>query len=141
MLYNKKKYDVIIVGFGLVSKLLISSISSLDIKICVINRKIDVPQFNIKRGIALNYTSCLFLRKIKLFEKIKPYINKIEKISISENKHRFKVNLKSEDVNNEYLSYVIEESILQKLIVDSINYNKLRNHINGRVKWNKPRFS
>jgi len=137
-MYLNKKFDIVIFGFGLVSKLFLYSISHLNLKIAVINRKRkhSLP-FETKRGIALNYSSCQYLEKIGISELLESNANEIKQIFISEHGGKSKIELHSKHIRKKFLSKVLEESHLEKFFLEKLRYKNIfffNNHVIRKMK-------
>ena len=139
-MYSNRSFDLVILGFGLVSKLFLQSISRLNLKIAIINRKpADTNQVknSMRRGIALNYSSLQFLKRMHMMDGIKKYGNKIENILISEKNFTHKISISARDIKNDYLSYVVEESYLEKCFLEKIKFKNIyffNNYILSQIK-------
>lgn len=133
-----KDFDIVIFGFGIVSKLFLRSICKLNIKTAVINRRPkNYVHRSIKRGIALNYSSCQYFRNMGMINDLELHGNKIKKILISEKNRPNKIELSSSDINSKYLSYVVEESSLEKIFLSNIDYSNtyfFNNYVLYKIK-------
>merc|ERR1711976_84148 len=143
--YSSKKFDIVVFGFGLVSKLFLYSISNLNLKVAVINRQRDYNfRSNTKRGIALNLSSCKYLENIGMSNLLNLYSNKINQILISEKNSKYHINLRTQDINRKFLSKLIEESYLEKFFLEKLKYEKIyffNNYVIDKMKkikngWN-----
>ena len=121
-----KEFDVIIFGFGLVAKLFLCSVSKLNLKIGIINRKFNNNnKSEVKRGIALNHSSCEFFKTTDILRKIRLSGNKIDRIQVLEKNSISKVDLDARNIRAAFLSYVIEESHLEKIFLDEVSYKNI----------------
>ena len=117
---SHKNYDIVIIGGGLVGASMAAALSSLELKIALI----DAFQFNTQetlpayddRSIALSYGSSLIYQGIGIWEAIKDSTAPIQHIHVSDKGHLGATRLHAEKEQVPALGYVIESRILGRAL-------------------------
>ena len=90
------RYDLIIVGAGLVGASLAIALQHSGLRIALIEAKL--PQHNDPRLFALNECSCQFLKNLHVWEKLSAHAAPIQKVHVSHQGHFGVVRLTARDV-------------------------------------------
>ena len=117
-------YDVVIIGGGMVGASLACALSSLPLKIAIIEafpfRSNQQPSYD-ARSIALAHGSQKIFSTLNLWNNLKEEVTPIEHIHVS-NKGQYGVTrLHAKDENLSALGYVIENRILGNALLEKIN--------------------
>src|SRR5665213_1277988 len=99
------RYDLIIVGGGLVGAGLAVALRNTDLRIALIDAK--MPDNNDPRLFALNHYSCQFLDNLGVWDHLIPFAAPIHQVHVSSRGHFGVVRLNREDVKLQSLGHVI----------------------------------
>ncbi len=121
-------YDLIIIGAGLVGAGLAAALQSQSPntawRIAIVDAR--VPNHQDPRLFALNYASCEFLKKIKIWDELVEHAAPIQQVHVSRRGHFGAVRLKQEDLsiipngNTSYLGQVIPAYLIEKTIDEKL---------------------
>tara|TARA_B100000029_G_C17598866_1_gene965111 strand:+ start:1944 stop:3116 length:1173 start_codon:yes stop_codon:yes gene_type:complete len=121
--------EILIIGSGLVGLVVAHSLSSLNYKLTIVDRKktIDTKKyFSDTRTTAVSEGSKIFLEKLSLWSFLEPYCEPIKQIKVYDRSSKNKIlfNNYKEDSN---LGYVIENKIFSKILLDKLKNKKNTN--------------
>lgn len=113
------KYDIAIVGGGMVGAALGCALSNSSLRIALI----DAAAFhtNDHRLIALNYASCEFLKKISVWSELVPYAEAIHEVHVSNRGHFGTTRLSAAEMGVKQLGYVVPASEINKTLFSRLN--------------------
>ncbi len=116
------KFDIIIVGGGLVGASLATCLRHLPLKIAIIETKPQtIPAANDKRVIALNYVSRRIFEGMEVWHRIQPHTETIKHIHVSNRNHFGIARLSHHLLNLPALGYVVRAKYIgQGLNLDGI---------------------
>jgi 2-octaprenyl-6-methoxyphenol hydroxylase len=113
-----QRYDLIIVGGGLVGAGLAAALRRSDLQIALIDARL--PSNDDPRLFALNAGSCQFLENLDLWPKLKAYAAPIHQVHVSNHGHFGSVRLNREDVGLPALGYVIPAKHIEAALNDEL---------------------
>jgi len=99
------RYDLIIVGGGLVGAGLALALHQTGWRIALVNAK--TPSNEDPRLFALNHSSCQFLKNLKVWSALAAHAEAIQQVHVSHQGHFGSVRLQSKEVDLETLGHVI----------------------------------
>jgi 2-octaprenyl-6-methoxyphenol hydroxylase len=99
------KYDIAIVGGGLVGASFACALQNSFLRVALIDAAHSHAEDH--RLIALNYASCIFLKKLNLWSKLSPHATPIQEVHVSNRRHFGTTRLTAEEMNLEQLGHVI----------------------------------
>ena len=103
-----EKYDIAIIGSGLVGSSLAHGLKHADKKIVLIDAKPLHPLDETKtRPISLTHSSMCILKNLGLWEKLSPYATPIQTVHVSEQAAFNAVRIRASDYELEALGYVV----------------------------------
>ncbi len=114
-----KHYDVIVVGAGLVGRVLLRALKTLPLKVAFIEKK---HQTNVRdpRSITLSPSSQMLLKRLDLWAALQSHITPMASVSVSY-EARFGVShLKASEVSAQALGYVVPAQALHHVLQQSI---------------------
>src|SRR3990167_10782327 len=112
------RYDLIIIGGGLVGSGLATALKDLPLRIALIDaRSHDSIE---SRLFALSESSCRFLTNLALWEKLKPYATPIHSVQVSHEGHFGTVRFSSNDLGLASLGHVIPAHNIEKALDETI---------------------
>ncbi len=119
-----EKYDIIIIGGGLVGASLVAALKNhTDKKIAVVEahtfQSAYQPSFD-DRSMALSYGSRRIWEAIGLWNKLAPWIQAIKNIHVSDRGHFGVTRISHKEEQVEALGYVAENRVIGQLIMDEI---------------------
>jgi len=122
--FMTKKYDIIIIGGGMVGASLVAALKShADKKIAVV----EAHEFNSRsqpsfddRCIALSYGSRRIWESMVLWEKLEPEIEAIKSIHVSDRGHLGATRITRTEEKVEALGYVVENRVMGKVLMDEV---------------------
>lgn len=118
---TNKSQHIAIVGSGLAGMTLALALSQLSVNVTLIEAKPKRDyKPNLGKAIALNYASINLLKKLNIWETIKPDATPIEKVHISEKGRFGKTELDAAEVGYPALGYLIRESNLSGAIASAL---------------------
>lgn len=113
------RYDLIVVGGGLVGASLVLALQDLGKKIALIDARL--PSKNDPRLLALNDSSCRFLANLGLWEPLAPHAAPIHQVHVSHRGRFGSVRLKREDANLSSLGFVVPAYIIEQTLHAKLN--------------------
>lgn len=113
------RYDLIIVGGGLVGAGLAVALHQSNLRIALIDAKL--PSNDDPRLFALNSSSCQFLKNIKLWPKLAHHTSAIHQVHISHQGHFGAVRLNREEINLPELGVVIPARYIETALNEELN--------------------
>lgn len=124
---NRKNFDIVVVGGGLIGASMACALSHLPLKIAIVEafpfRSNNQPSYD-ARSIALSYGSKKIFETLKLWQSLKPDACPIKQIHVS-NKGRFGVTrINAHEENLEALGYVVENRIIGNTLLENISQHK-----------------
>lgn len=105
------RYDVVIVGGGLVGTSLAIALRNSDLKVALIDAR--MPSQDDQRLFALNSTSCQFLKNIDSWPALLPHAAPIRRVHVSRKGHFGAVRLHSDEAQLAALGYVIPARFIE----------------------------
>lgn len=127
----REKYDVVIVGGGIVGTTLAVALKNTGLNIAIIERQTLGMATNRTQAYALSILSGKILESIGVWRDIFPHIGKFKHIRLSDAFFPWIVKFKIEDLQTDYLGYVGEHSYilsaLQKASLSSSHITWLEN--------------
>ncbi len=117
------KYDIIIIGGGMVGATLALTLSQSDLRIALV----DASPLNLgydHRLIALTYNSFCFLSDLNIWNALAPYAETIKKVHVSDRGHFGKVCLSASDLQLPALGYVVPAKYINAALNTLDNKNK-----------------
>ncbi|HED36081.1 MAG TPA: 2-octaprenyl-6-methoxyphenyl hydroxylase [Gammaproteobacteria bacterium] len=122
--YMTEKYDIIIIGGGMVGASLVAALKNhTDKKIAVIEaqpfQSADQPSFD-DRSIALSYGSRRIWEGIGLWARLAPQIQAIKNIHVSDRGHFGSTRISYKEERVEALGYVVENRVMGQVLMDEI---------------------
>jgi 2-octaprenyl-6-methoxyphenol hydroxylase len=127
----REKYDLVIVGGGIVGTTLAVALKNTGLKIALIETQTLAKAKSRKQAYALSILSGKILESIGVWQDIFPYIGKFKHIRLSDAFSPLIVKFKTEDLQTDYLGYVVEHkyilSALQEASLESPNITWLEN--------------
>lgn len=112
------RYDLIIVGGGMVGAGLALALQSSNLSIALIDAR--KPSNDDPRLFALNASSCHFLENIKLWSKLSEYASPIHQVHVTHQGHFGAVRLHREDVQLPALGYVIPAHLIEMALNEQL---------------------
>ncbi len=112
------RYDLIIVGGGLVGAGLLLALRKTNLRIALIDARL--PSLDDPRLFALNDSSCNFLSNIGLWDKLSSHATAIHEVHVSNQGKFGSVRLKRHDVGLSSLGYVIPAHIIEQVMHDEL---------------------
>ena len=121
---KENKYDVIIIGGGMVGASLVCALENQKDKRIAVVEAYDFdaesqPSFD-DRVIALNYGSRRIWEAMGIWDELEPLIEAIKCIHVSDRGHLGATRLHHEEENVEALGYVAENRVIGKVLMDRI---------------------
>lgn len=113
-----QRFDLIIVGGGLVGAGLAVALRSSGYRIALIDSR--MPSSDDPRLFALNSTSCQFLENLKLWPQLAPHASPIQEVHVSHRGHFGSVRLRSQEVQLPQLGYVIPARYIEAALNDAL---------------------
>ena len=116
---ENKKFDVVIVGGGLVGASLACALRNSNLRVCVIEaHKLDTDQQPCydDRTVALSYGSRIIFEAMGLWETLSDRVEKISTIHISDRGHFGATRLRATEESVEALGYVAENRVLGEVL-------------------------
>ena len=116
--------DVLIVGSGLVGLVAAHSLSSLNYKVILVDKKNftnSKNSFKDTRTVAVSEGSKIFLESLSLWGFLESYAEPIKHINVYDRSSRHKILFKNQTINKK-LGYVIENKVFSTILI-----NQLRN--------------
>ena len=110
------RYDVVIVGGGLVGAGLAAALRQCDLSIALIDARL--PDNNDPRLFALNASSCQFLENIGIWSALADQAAPIHQVHVSQQKQFGVVRMDREDVSASSLGHVIPAHFIEKALND-----------------------
>lgn len=127
----REKYDLVIVGGGIVGTTLAVALKNTGLKIALIETQTLAMAKSRKQAYALSILSGKILESIGVWQDIFPYIGKFKHIRLSDAFSPLIVKFKTEDLQTDYLGYVGEHkyilSALQEASLQSPDITWLEN--------------
>jgi 2-octaprenyl-6-methoxyphenol hydroxylase len=99
------RYELVIVGGGLVGAGLACALNRSGMKIALIDAR--MPSANDPRLFALNKSSCQFLENLNIWQTLSAFAAPIHQVHVSHQGHFGSVRLRREDVDSPFLGHVI----------------------------------
>ncbi len=120
----QSKYDIIIIGGGMVGASLVAALkNNSDKKIAVVEafelNSDSQPSFD-DRCIALSFGSRRIWESMGLWEKLVPEIEAIKSIHVSDRGHLGATRITHKEENVEALGYVVENRVMGKVLMDEV---------------------
>src|SRR3989338_9176021 len=112
------KFDLIIVGGGLVGAGLAVALRQSAMRIALIDAR--MPSSNDPRLFALNHGSCQLLDHLGLWSRLLTHASPIHQIHVSRRGHFGAVRLNREDVGLPFLGYVVPAKFIEAAINDTL---------------------
>lgn len=113
------KYDLIIVGGGLVGAGLANALRQSHLRIALIDAKL--PSSEDPRLFALNTSSCQFLENLRIWPELTAHATPIQQVHVSHQGHFGAVRLRAEDVSLPTLGYVIPAHYIEAALNKELN--------------------
>lgn len=113
-----QRYDIIIVGGGLVGAGLAVALRHSGLRIALVDARL--PSSNDPRLIALNAGSCQFLENLLLWPRLVQHASPIHQVHVSNRGHFGAVRLSCEDVNIPALGYVIPAHFIESALNEEL---------------------
>ncbi len=126
--------DVLIIGSGLVGLVAAHSLSSLKLRITIIDKKnIFEPKlfYNDTRTVAVSEGSKQFLEKMSLWNYLQPYSEPINSIKVFDRSSKNKILFKNK-IKNQSLGYVIENKKFSQILSNKLKVLKSISTIFGQ---------
>ncbi|BAQ65167.1 FAD-dependent hydroxylase [Geminocystis sp. NIES-3709] len=114
-----QKYDLVIVGGGIVGTTLAVALKDTGLKIAIIETQTLTQAKSRKQAYALSILSSKILDGIGVWDDIFPYIGKFKYIRLSDAFSPLIVKFKTEDLKTDYLGYVGEHSYILSALQNS----------------------
>jgi len=124
--------DVLIVGSGLVGLVAAHSLSSLNYKVTLVDKKSLINSqnsFKDTRTVAVSEGSKIFLESLSLWSHLERYAEPIKNINVYDRSSHNKI-LFSNQIKNKKLGYVIENNKFSKILI-----NELKKFKNTKLKY------
>ena len=123
---NNYKYDITIIGAGLVGLVISLMLASKKIKVCIIekNKLSNLKKNRDKRTTAISQGSKRILNEFGLWNKISKYAQGIKEIHVSEGIKNRNLKFDSKKVNNDNLGYIINNRIFKNFLLNLAINNK-----------------
>lgn len=112
------RYDLIIVGGGLVGAGLAAALETSGLQIALIDAR--MPSSNDPRLFALNAGSCQFLDNLNLWDNLSPFASPIHQVHVSQQGRFGSVRLNREDVHLSSLGHVIPARYIEAALNDRL---------------------
>ncbi len=125
--------EILVVGSGLVGLVAAHSLSSLNFKVALVDKKnFSDPNmsFQDNRTVAVSEGSKQFLEHLYLWSDLKAYAEPIKKIKVFDRSPKNKIEFKNSNTSQN-LGYVIENKIFSKILIDKLNKFKKIKKIYG----------
>lgn len=123
-----RKFDIVIVGGGLVGASLAFALRHTTMKIALLEAK--MPSNNDPRLFALNYSSCQFLKNMGVWPSLEMHAAPIHQVHVSHQGHFGSVRLNRDEIELDSLGHVIPayqiETVLNKKLSDLANVTVFR---------------
>ncbi len=118
-----QKFDVVIIGGGMVGASLARALSTLPLSIALIDSSpIEKPEDH--RLIALNYGSVCFFKNLNVWDELKPYAGKIQTVHASTQGRFGSTRIRAEELNLPALGYVVPAKNINAVL--ATHYKQLR---------------
>lgn len=117
---SENKFDIVIVGAGLVGGAFALMLAKHKLKVAVIEVKSNTVKEGLGKAIALSDSSKQIFSSLRLWEKLSAQATAIKQVHVSEKNHFGVVKLKASDANLDALGYLINEPDLSKAISASL---------------------
>lgn len=122
------RYDLIIIGGGLVGAGFAAALKSSGLKMALVDAR--MPSSDDPRLFALNASSCHFLTNLGFWPALEPYASAIKQVHVSHQGHFGAVRMHHDEVNLPALGYVVParyiESALNQALDDQANVDVYR---------------
>lgn len=119
-----EKYDIIIVGGGLVGASLAVALANTDLSIAIVEaqpeRQIDINNVD-TRSIVLSYATEKIFKTLKVWNKLLTYLTPIKMIHISDKGHFGVTRLRAADHGVDAMGYSISAPVLAKVLYEYID--------------------
>ncbi|OGT61802.1 MAG: hypothetical protein A3F14_07085 [Gammaproteobacteria bacterium RIFCSPHIGHO2_12_FULL_43_28] len=116
------RYDLIIIGGGLVGASLALSLKSSGLSIALVDARL--PSSDDARLFGLNSSSCQFLKNLQLWEQLLPYASPIHQVHVSYQGRFGAVRLDREDVALPALGHVVPAYVIETALNDAFAANE-----------------
>tara|TARA_B100000749_G_scaffold215074_1_gene169935 strand:- start:2906 stop:4126 length:1221 start_codon:yes stop_codon:yes gene_type:complete len=123
----KTKYDVIVIGAGLIGMLFARTIAALGIKVAIIDKKSPkeiIHSADNGKNIALSFSSIQFLNFLKIWRSLNKFSQPIVDISVLEKQSSVLLDFTSSDFHDHPFGYMVENFNLNRIIFDDVKKNK-----------------
>ena len=123
----KTKYDVIVIGAGLIGMLFARTIAALGIKVAIIDKKSSkeiIHSADNGKNIALSFSSIQFLNFLKIWRSLNKFSQPIVDISVLEKQSSVLLDFTSSDFHDHPFGYMVENFNLNRIIFDDLKKNK-----------------
>lgn len=120
------KYDIAIIGGGMVGAALAVALQDTPYKILLIDAA--TPHLNTQdpRLIGLNHQSCEFLKEIHIFDALKNFTTPIKQIHISHRKHFGTAKVNADELGLSELGVVAPAKYINQAIYQTLESNKIK---------------
>lgn len=108
------RYDMIIVGGGLVGAGLAVALKQTDLRVAVIDARL--PSSDDPRLFALNVSSCQFLENLGFWKTLEPHATPIHQVQVSHRGHFGTVRMHHDEVNLPTLGHVVPAKYIEAAI-------------------------
>ena len=115
--------EILIVGSGLVGLVAAHSLSSLNFRVLLVDKKnfLDPKlSFQDNRTVAVSEGSKQFLEGLSLWNDLKQYAEPIKKIEVFDRSPKNKIEFRN-SISNQNLGYVIENQKFSRVLIDRLN--------------------
>ncbi len=112
------KYDIAIVGGGMVGAALACALQNTSLRIALIDAALSHAEDH--RLIALNYASCAFLKKLTLWPTLSAHATAIHEVHVSNRGHFGTTRLTAKEMNLEQLGYIIPAKEINTALYEKI---------------------
>jgi 2-octaprenyl-6-methoxyphenol hydroxylase len=118
------EYDIVIVGGGMVGATLACALSDVDCRIAIVERfpyqSEQQPSYD-DRSIALAYGSRKIFEGMGLWEQLRPHVEPIHRIHISDRGHFGVTRLDCQDEGTDALGYVVENRAMGRVLNERLS--------------------
>lgn len=115
------KFDIVIVGGGMVGASLACTLQQTNLKIALIDEN-DLQRPD-PRLIALNHNSICFFKNLGIWELLIPYAEPIKQVHISDRGHFAKLRLRAEDISLNELGFVVPAKFINQVLNQTLTNN------------------
>jgi len=123
----RKKYDVIVIGAGLIGMLFARTIATLGLRVAIIDKKSSEEIVHLAdngKNIALSFSSIRFLNFLKIWHALDKFAQPIADIRVLEQQSSILLNFASSDFYDHPFGYMVENCNLIRIAFDHLKKSK-----------------